>query len=220
MKGCMASVLSYFSLEWLFATLWTVALQALLSMGFSRQEYWSGFPRPPPGYLPHSGVKTMSLMSPALAGEFFTTSATREAHDTWLLSQKIERVWWLSQWYRNHLSMQDMQVPSLGQEEPLEKGMSLTWKSHEQRKRSLADYSPWGYQRAGHDWWLNNNVEDRLERRVGGNEVFLGDYIPESSGSPWVSGRKGPLNHKNNTVDCWTTWIWTAWFHLFADFLQ
>ena len=70
------------------------------------------------------------------------------------------------------------------------------------------------------DWNNNNHVEDRLEGHVGGNEVFLGDYIPESSGSLWVSGQKGPLNHKNNTVDCWTTWIWTAWFHLFANFLQ
>ena len=57
-------------------------------MGFSRQEYWSGFPRPPPGYLPHSGIKTMSLTSPALASEFFTTNATWEARDTWPLSQK------------------------------------------------------------------------------------------------------------------------------------
>ena len=43
-----------------FATLWTVALQAPLSMGFSRQEYWSGLPFPPPGDLPDSGIKPMS----------------------------------------------------------------------------------------------------------------------------------------------------------------
>ena len=42
------------------ATLWTVACQALLSMGFSRQEYWSGLPFPSPGDPPNSGIKPMS----------------------------------------------------------------------------------------------------------------------------------------------------------------
>ena len=48
-------------------------------MGFSRQEYWSGLPCLPPGDLPHPGIKATSLMSPALAGGFFTTSNTWEA---------------------------------------------------------------------------------------------------------------------------------------------
>ena len=39
-----------------FATPWTVALQAPLSMRFSRQEYWSGFPFPPPGDIPNPGI--------------------------------------------------------------------------------------------------------------------------------------------------------------------
>ena len=52
----------------LFATPWTVAHQAPLSMGFSRQEYWSGLPFPTPGYLPDAG---MELKSPALAGRVF-----------------------------------------------------------------------------------------------------------------------------------------------------
>ena len=64
---------------WLLATLWTVAHQALLSMAFSRQEYWSGLLFPSPGYLPDPGIRSESLVSPALAGGFFTTSATREA---------------------------------------------------------------------------------------------------------------------------------------------
>ena len=50
-----------------------------LSMGFSRQENWSGSPSPPPGDLPNSGIKPASFMSPALAGGYFTTSATWEA---------------------------------------------------------------------------------------------------------------------------------------------
>ena len=54
----------------LFETPWTVAHQAPLSMGFPRQEYWSGLPCPPPGDLPNPGTESAS---PALAGEFFTT---------------------------------------------------------------------------------------------------------------------------------------------------
>ena len=57
---------------------WTVACQAPLSMGFSRQEYWSGLPCPLPGYLSHSGIKPVSLASHALARGFFTTSTTWE----------------------------------------------------------------------------------------------------------------------------------------------
>ena len=63
----------------LFVNLWTVALQALPPMGFSGQAYWSGLPFPPPGDLPDPGIKPMSFVSPALAGRFFTTSATWEA---------------------------------------------------------------------------------------------------------------------------------------------
>ena len=61
------------------ATLWAVACQALLSVGFSRQEYWSGLPFPPPGDLPNLGIEPSSLVSPALVGGFFTTSSTWEA---------------------------------------------------------------------------------------------------------------------------------------------
>ena len=72
-------MLSPFSHVRLFATLWTIALQASLSMGFSRQEYWSGLPCPPAGDLPDPGVKLTSLVSHLLASKFFTTSATWEA---------------------------------------------------------------------------------------------------------------------------------------------
>ena len=64
---CMyAGVLSH---VWLFVTPWTVANQTLLSMEFSRQEYWSGLLCPPPGDLPNPGIEPTS---PALAGKFFT----------------------------------------------------------------------------------------------------------------------------------------------------
>ena len=51
----------------LFVTLWTVACQAPLSMGFSRQEYWSELPCPIPGDLPDPGIQPSSLRSPAMA---------------------------------------------------------------------------------------------------------------------------------------------------------
>ena len=70
--------LVHFSPVQLFATLWTIAYQAPLSKGFSWQEYWSGFPCPPPGDLPNPGIKPESLISLALPGGFFTTTATWE----------------------------------------------------------------------------------------------------------------------------------------------
>ena len=88
-RSCTVSLAGRFSLlslctsalsrVWLFVTPWTVAHQAPLSMGSSRQEYWSGLPCPPPGDLPDPGIEPPSLKSPALAGGFFTTSVTWEA---------------------------------------------------------------------------------------------------------------------------------------------
>ena len=65
--------LSRFSYVRLCATLWTVAHQAPLSIGFSRQEYWSGLPCPPSGDLPNPGIELVSL---ALTGRFFITRVT------------------------------------------------------------------------------------------------------------------------------------------------
>ena len=59
--------------------LWTVAHQAPVSMGLSRQEYWNGLPWPFSGYLPDSVIELVSLMSPTLAGGFFSASAIWEA---------------------------------------------------------------------------------------------------------------------------------------------
>ena len=77
---------------WFFETLWTVAHQAPLSLEFSRQEYWSGLPCPPPGDLPDTGIKPVSLMSPALAGGFFTTSTTWEAPPACIHLTNIHRL--------------------------------------------------------------------------------------------------------------------------------
>ena len=70
-------MLSCFSCVQLCEILWNVACQAPLSIGLSRQEYWSGLP--PPGDLPNQGIQPRSLRSPALIGRFFTTSITWEA---------------------------------------------------------------------------------------------------------------------------------------------
>ena len=72
-------LLSRFSHVQLFVTLWMVAGQAPVSMGYSRQEYWSGLPCPPPGDLTDSGIEPESFKSPALAGKFFTSGTTWEA---------------------------------------------------------------------------------------------------------------------------------------------
>ena len=77
MRAC---VLSPFSCVRLFVTLWTIASQAPLSIGFFRQEPWSALPCPLPGDLPDPGIKPESLKCPALAGGFFTTRATWEVH--------------------------------------------------------------------------------------------------------------------------------------------
>ena len=80
-----ALMLSHFSCVWFSATLWTVAHQAPLSMGFSRQEDRNGLPCPPPGIGP------TFLMYPALAGSFFTPSSTWEAPHIY--------IWNLEKWY-------------------------------------------------------------------------------------------------------------------------
>ena len=70
-------MLGHFSRVQPFATSWTLAHQAPLSMGFSRQEYCSGLPHPPAGDLPDPGTEPTSPMTPALYS-FFTTSAIWE----------------------------------------------------------------------------------------------------------------------------------------------
>ena len=82
-------MLTHFSRVGVFATLWTVAGQAPLSLGFSRQEYWSGLRFPAPGDLPDPGIEPASLMSPALAAGFFTTRAIWEALSLYILNNTL-----------------------------------------------------------------------------------------------------------------------------------
>ena len=86
----------HFSHLRLFATPWTIAGLAPLSMEFSRPEYWNGLPCPPPGDLPNSGIEPRSHTRPALAGRFFTTSATWEAPTHCIDVQTEDQSWqWL-----------------------------------------------------------------------------------------------------------------------------
>ena len=110
----------------LFVTLWTVALQASLSMGFSNQEYWSGLPCPPPGNLPDPGIEPASLMSLASGKEPTYQCKKQEA-----------------------------QVRSLGWEDSLEEGMAthssilawrIPWTEEPGRPHSIGSY------RVRHHW--------------------------------------------------------------------
>ena len=64
----------------LIVTPWTAALQAPLSVGFPRQEYWSGLPVPSPGNLSNPGIQSARLMSPALAGGSLSLAQPRKQY--------------------------------------------------------------------------------------------------------------------------------------------
>ena len=90
----------------LCATLGTIAHQAPLSMGFSRQEYWSGLPWPPPGDLPNPGIELWSLTSSALVGRFFITSTTWEGPQIGITVCSLEHsITWKLQ--RSFIPLQD-----------------------------------------------------------------------------------------------------------------
>ena len=89
LQSLCACILSRFSHVSIFATPWTVAHQAPLFMGFSRQEYWSGLLCLSSGDLPDPGMELTSLLSPALASRFFTTSFSTDSkslifHEIWI----------------------------------------------------------------------------------------------------------------------------------------
>ena len=79
-----------------FVTLWSIVCQAFLSMGLSRQEYWSGLPFPPPGNLPNTGIEPTSLVSPTLAGEFFNTDPPGK--HVWKTEHLQLTLWWTVIW--------------------------------------------------------------------------------------------------------------------------
>ena len=106
-----------------FATAWTVACEAPPSMGFSRQEYWSGVPFPSPGDLPNPGIKPRS---PTLQVDAYhlrvrvwwsvwrSTSLCRRRKSQMLTSSKALPVMWLSVWWAERDSEHGKQVPAAG----------------------------------------------------------------------------------------------------------
>ena len=130
--------LSHFSRVWLLATLWTIARQASLSMGFSRQEYWSGLPLPSPGNLPTQGSNPHLFCLPHWQLGSLLLAPPRKSFQASLAAQ----------WWRIHLQTQETQVWSLGWEDPLEKGFvthpaSLPGKSHGVRYDWATEHIAW-----------------------------------------------------------------------------
>ena len=91
-------IISCFCCVWLFATLWTVACQAPLSMGFSRQEYWSGLPFPLPGDLPNPGIEPVSPVVPALQMDSLQLDHQGSPRVPWLGIKPVVEGRSLQQW--------------------------------------------------------------------------------------------------------------------------
>ena len=88
---CVCSVVQLCPTLWTFYDPVDCSPSDSLSMGFSRQEYWSGLPFPAPGDLPHPGIKPVILSSPALAGRVFT-------------AEPPGKPWW-AEWLINHSNL-------------------------------------------------------------------------------------------------------------------
>ena len=149
------------------ATLWTVACQASLSMGFPRQEYWSGLPFPSPGDLPDPGIERRSPMSPALQVDPLPTE-----QKTWQYANSVSLLGRATVYchvidvidsgcgpvVKNLLCncrRHETWVWSLGHQDPLEEDMAthfsiLAWKIP--WTEEIGGLNSMGSQRVGHDW--------------------------------------------------------------------
>ena len=147
--ACVCVYAHLLSHVWLIATPRTVTCQAFLSMGFSRQEYWSGLAFPTPGDLPDPGIKLASLASPALAGGFFTTAPPGSSGGSAV---------------RICLPMQEIRVEPLGWKVPWGRKWQPTlvfWPGKSHGQRSLLGYSLLGHKKVRQDletkqqhWWV------------------------------------------------------------------
>ena len=135
----------------LFAAPWTVAHQAPLSIGCSRQEYWSGLPFPPPGALPHPGIKPTFLSSPAWAGGFFTMIATWEA---WMLvGGQCKSLLWMEKW----VPRQSILEGTLMSEEFITIPPLPTWTGSSPQRTQKAT--------PGIKWTLITSIEEKQSQR-------------------------------------------------------
>ena len=142
-----------------FTTPWTVAHQAPLSMGFSRQEYWSESSCPPPEDIPYPGINPVSLMSPALVGVSLPLVPPGQPEAMFFL---------MVQTVKSLPVIQETWVQSLGHEDHLEKEMAthsniLFWRIP--WMEGLAGYSPWGHKEL-------NTTEPRTLSFITALEVF------------------------------------------------
>ena len=122
--GNYAQVLSRCGPVWFFVTLLTVAHKAPLSMGFSRQGYWSGLLCPPPEDLPNPGIKPKSLTSPALADRFFTTEPPENPQVSVGKGNSLEKSVSMSQQYSHKWGSPAWQTSS---EQDINRGYCSYW---------------------------------------------------------------------------------------------
>ena len=136
---------------WLCGTSWTAACQAPLSMGFSRHEYWSGLPCPPPWDLPDPGIDPVSLTSNLNANAGSLSLAPPEKSRITAYSKASL----VAQMVKHLPATWETQVQFLGREDPLEKEMAIhsstlawkiPWTKEPDRLQSM------GSRRVGHDW--------------------------------------------------------------------
>ena len=162
------------------------AHQASLSMGFSGKSK-ERLLFPPPGHLPDPGTAPASVMSPALAGGFFTTSATWKA---------------VAQLVKNLPAMWDTWVWSLGQEDPLVREWLLTpvflpGEFHGQRLQSI------GSQRVGHNWMtftFLQHVKSEHEQSIMATYKYTYTYTHKSLWVKWIQRKEQYQNKRHVTM--------------------
>ena len=172
MPVCVCA-LGHFSCVWIFATLWTIARQAPQSMGFSRQEYWSGLPFPSPGDLWDPGIEPTSLMSPALVGGFFASDAMvifRRWCEVWRgghirLSGKVRSPWGENTWPE---MMRRQPCQCLAQQHPgwgtsMCKGPEPGAEAGQKGGPELLQSDPW-WEQEGVTWWQEAGTRSRGRR--------------------------------------------------------
>ena len=170
---------------WVCATLWTATHQAPLSMGFSRQEHWSGLPYPPPGDLPDPWVEPGSLTTPPLISGFFTTSATCQIIAFYTLNNLHFCQLWnvCDPWMKALAGIFVYLVPVSKNNLQL-----LLWASFESgeievSQGSLACCNPWG-RRVWHNWATELNWTEILKSQA----IQLPNWWSNPFLSPWVVG--------------------------------
>ena len=141
------------------ATPWTVALQASLFMGFSRQEYWSGLPFPPPGNFPNPGIKRRIPAAPPLHPDSFTAEPLGKPSEWALLVKDKVRTSLVVQWEESTCQYRGRGFDPWVRKIPWRRAWQptpvfLPGESHGQR--SLGGYSPWGHKRVRHDLATEN----------------------------------------------------------------